>query len=42
MKVVAINGSPNKKGNTYQTLEIVGHKLKESGIDFEIIHIDTN
>ncbi len=39
MKVVAINGSPNKKGNTNQTLEIVGAELKEVGIDFEIIHI---
>lgn len=39
MKVVAINGSPNKKGNTHQTLEIVGTELRQSGIDFEIIHI---
>ena len=39
MKVVAINGSPHKNGNTYHTLKIVGAKLEENGIDFEIIHI---
>ncbi len=39
MKVVAINGSPHKKGNTYLALSIVGKQLEENGIDFEIIHI---
>jgi multimeric flavodoxin WrbA len=39
MKVVAINGSPHKKDNTYHALELVGSKLKENGIDFEILHI---
>ena len=39
MKVVAINGSPNKDGNTWHALNIVGAKLKEQGIEFEIIHI---
>lgn len=39
MKVVAINGSPNKEGNTYHALMLVGAKLKEQGIEFEIIHI---
>jgi len=39
MKVVAINGSPNKNGNTHHALSIMGTKLKENGIDFEIIHI---
>jgi multimeric flavodoxin WrbA len=39
MKVVAINGSPNKEGNTYHALTMVGSKLIEQGIDFEIIHI---
>ena len=39
MKVVAINGSPNKEGNTYHALKMVGSKLEENGIDFEIIHI---
>ena len=39
MKVVAINGSPHKEGNTYHALKMVGSKLKENGIDFEIIHV---
>jgi multimeric flavodoxin WrbA len=39
MKVVAINGSPNKEGNTYHALKMVGSKLEENGIDFEIIHV---
>ena len=39
MKVVAINGSPKKEGNTYHALKMVGAQLEENGIDFEIIHI---
>jgi len=39
MKVIAINGSPRKEGNTYHALKIVGRKLEESGIDFEILHV---
>ena len=39
MKVIAINGSPKKDGNTYQSLMMVGNELKNSGIDFEILHI---
>jgi multimeric flavodoxin WrbA len=39
MKVVAINGSPKKEGNTYHALRMVGTQLEENGIDFEIIHI---
>ncbi|MDO9258128.1 MAG: NAD(P)H-dependent oxidoreductase [Bacteroidales bacterium] len=39
MKVVAINGSPKKEGNTYHALRMVGAQLEENGIDFEIIHI---
>jgi multimeric flavodoxin WrbA len=39
MKVVAINGSPHKNGNTYNALKMVGKVLEEDGIDFEIIHI---
>lgn len=39
MKVVAINGSPHKAGNTYHALKMIGSKLEENGIDFEIIHI---
>jgi len=39
MKVVAINGSAKKEGNTYHALRMVGAQLEENGIDFEIIHI---
>ena len=39
MKVIAINGSPKKEGNTAQALKIVGEKLNENGIDFEIIQV---
>lgn len=39
MKVVAINGSPNKEGNTYHSLMTVGKQLQANGIDFEIIHV---
>lgn len=39
MKVIAINGSPNKEGNTFHALKIIGSRLNENGIDFEIIHI---
>jgi multimeric flavodoxin WrbA len=39
MKVVAINGSPHKEGNTYYALRMVGSKLEENGIEFEIIHV---
>ena len=39
MKVLAINGSPNKEGNTFHALNMVGYELKNGGIDFEILHI---
>ena len=39
MKVIAINGSPKKEGNTYQALKMVGDELLASGIEFEILHI---
>jgi multimeric flavodoxin WrbA len=39
MKVIAINGSPNKEGNTYHALSIVGKAVQEAGIEFEILHI---
>jgi multimeric flavodoxin WrbA len=37
MKVVLINGSPNKKGCTYTALSIVAAELEKNGIDTEII-----
>jgi len=39
MKVVAFNGSPRAKGNTYNTLKMVGDVLETEGIEFEIIHV---
>jgi multimeric flavodoxin WrbA len=39
MKVVAINGSPKKEGNTYHALMGVGRQLQANGIEFEIIHV---
>jgi multimeric flavodoxin WrbA len=39
MKVIAINGSPNKEGNTFLALNMVGNELKARGIEFEILHI---
>jgi multimeric flavodoxin WrbA len=39
MKVVAINGSPNKDGNTFHALNMVGNEIKAGGIEFEILHI---
>lgn len=39
MKVIAINGSPNKNGNTFQALSMVGVELIAAGIEFEILHI---
>lgn len=39
MKVVAINGSPHREGNTAQALSIVGKRLEAQGIGFEMVHI---
>ena len=39
MKVIAINGSPNKEGNTFHALTMVGEELIAAGIDFEILHV---
>jgi multimeric flavodoxin WrbA len=39
MKVIAINGSPKKEGNTYHALKMVGEEILKAGIDFEILHI---
>ncbi|MDF2499639.1 MAG: reductase [Anaerosporomusa subterranea] len=39
MRVVAINGSPRKDGNTYFALNTVGEELKKEGIEFEIIQV---
>lgn len=39
MKVVAINGSPNKDGNTFAAINAVCEQLKKENIECEIIHI---
>lgn len=39
MKVIAINGSPNGKGNTAAVLSAMADELKKEGIDTEIIQV---
>lgn len=39
MKVVAINGSPKPKGNTYMALKTVCDELEKQGIETEIINV---
>jgi len=39
MKVIAINGSPKPKGNTYQALRTICDALEERNIETEIIHV---
>ncbi|HOO55764.1 MAG TPA: flavodoxin family protein [bacterium] len=39
MKVIAVNGSPRKRGNTYMSLSRVCSVLKEEGISSEIIQL---
>lgn len=39
MKVVALNGSPRKSGNTFHSLNIVLEEVSKEGVDTEIIHL---
>lgn len=39
MKVLAINGSPHKEGNTHFALKTVTDNLNKEGIETEILHI---
>ncbi|AXL20270.1 flavodoxin family protein [Megasphaera stantonii] len=39
MKVVAFNGSPKSKGNTYQAIRAVADELEKNGIEVEIVHV---
>ena len=39
MKVVALNGSPNKNGNIYEAIKAVSVELKKENIEVEIIHV---
>ena len=39
MKVLAINGSPHRDGNTAAALEIVAQALREEGIEVETVQV---
>ena len=39
MKVLMLNGSAKKEGNTYQSLLEVGKELERQGIEYEIFQI---
>jgi multimeric flavodoxin WrbA len=39
MKVIGFNGSPNKKGNTACSLNMVFDELEKAGIETEMIHV---
>lgn len=39
MKVVAINGSPNKNGNTAFAVETAAKELREAGIEVEVLQV---
>lgn len=39
MKVIALNGSPRKDGNTCQALEVMTAELEKEGIETEIINV---
>ncbi len=39
MKVVALNGSPKKQGNTYTSLNFMAEIFEENGIDYNIVHV---
>jgi multimeric flavodoxin WrbA len=39
MKAVAINGSPNSEGNTYEALQMVTEQLAKEDIETEIIQV---
>lgn len=39
MKVIAVNGSPHKEGNTYHAIRVVADELEKEGIEVEIMHV---
>ncbi|PKM51742.1 MAG: flavodoxin family protein [Firmicutes bacterium HGW-Firmicutes-7] len=39
MKVIALNGSPKKEGNTYHAIKMVADELEKEGVEVEIIHV---
>ena len=42
LKVIALNGSPRKEGNTKQSLEIVANVLRNHDIEVEIVQLGGN
>lgn len=42
MKIIAINGSPKKEGNTYHSLKITCDVLNKNGIETEILNVPHN
>ena len=42
MKIVAINGSPRKNGNTAQCLEAVGREVEAAGVEFQVFQPGPN
>ena len=36
MKIVAINGSPRKNGNTALVLEAAGREIEAAGVEFQV------
>lgn len=42
MKVVAVNGSPRKKGNTHELLEVAAKELRARGIEVESVSLAEN
>jgi len=39
MKVVAINGSPKKEGNTHHAIQLVAAELQKEGIEVQELHV---
>ena len=39
MKVIALNGSPRKEGNTAYAIKLMAEELRKDGIETEIIEI---
>ena len=39
MKVIGVNGSPRKNGNTNYIMKVVFDRLQEEGIETEIVQI---
>lgn len=39
MKILMLNGSPHKNGNTFTALSEMGKVFEQEGIDYEIVHV---